>query len=735
MPDNATDDALARYAVHTGLADAAKVEAARQRQAESAETGVELSLGQALVQLGALTNDQLETVEKRMKGLTQVGNFKFVKKLGEGGMGAVYLAEETTSGRKAAIKVLSKKYAGDDDFVARFRREARATSQLKHPNIVSAFTFGEDHGHYYYAMEYCEGEALDATLAREIVLPCAQALDIARQVARGLAHAHENGFIHRDIKPANILVTSEGVAKILDLGLTKNITDAQQSFNTETGVSMGTPHYISPEQARGEKRIDGRSDIYSLGATLYHLLVGQTPFEGTSAAIVVMKHLNESLKDPREIRPALPGPVVRVIEKMMAKAADDRYRDCGELLADLELAGKAQSGPEDMESVRAGFKRAESPPTLPMEQASVETRAGHVKPLTKPTYVSVPYVASSAGNAMYWVFGAIATVLICLVLTVLIMSRNPQPELSKAPETKPPEATIPAPIPVPTPTLPAVTPELLPPTPPIQKPIQAIELPKPVAPVATTQTPGDLPKELSFELRGGVKIDFVLIPAGKFEMGTRNNTGLEAQHTVNISAFYMSKFHVTQAQYDAVVVNHQSRVKGEDHPVDDVSWIDAAEFCKNLTARLKSKLPASMEIQLPTEAQFEYASRAGSQTRYMSGETDTLMKEYSWTIWNSQKKSHPVGEKKPNAFGLYDMNGNVWQWCRDWYSTTYYAHSPDTDPPGPDQGDPTDKGPARVLRGGSFSVGNEDCRLARRHSAIPSQRYYSFGFRVAIARP
>jgi hypothetical protein len=233
-------------------------------------------------------------------------------------------------------------------------------------------------------MEFCDGEPLDKTLKRTSFVPVPQAIDITLQVARGLQHAHQHGFIHRDIKPANVFICKplnpspqppppggEGepalargfVAKILDLGLSKNIAGDEQSFFTQSGIALGTPHYMSPEQARGEKQIDGRTDIYSLGATLYHLVTGQTPFSGSSPAAVMAKHLTDKLPNPQDLREDIPDSVVQVIQKMMAKEPADRYADCKELLSDLERVqqGKSPSGADIDEHKSSIALRARAP--------------------------------------------------------------------------------------------------------------------------------------------------------------------------------------------------------------------------------------------------------------------------------------------------------------------------------------------------------------------------------------
>ncbi|MGD0090694.1 MAG: protein kinase [Planctomycetota bacterium] len=359
MAENVSDEAFARAAQQGGVVSYDDVEAARSEQAESANQGRLVALADVLIQQGVITAKQRENLEKKILaqqagGIMRLGQYKLIKKLGEGGMGAVYLAEDLNVGRNVAVKVLPKKHSEDREFLTRFRREAQATGKLNHVNIVGAYTVGEERGLHYYAMEYCDGEPLDRILKRELFIQWDLAVGVVLQVARGLKHAHENSIIHRDIKPGNIFICKplgsgrrgdvgerdlfvEGfVAKILDLGLSKTL-GAGSSFYTQTGVALGTPHYISPEQANGDKNIDGRTDIYSLGATFYHLVTGETPFQASTPMAIMMKHINEQLPNPQDIRDEIPDGVVQVIQRMMAKAPADRYADCKELLDDLEL--------------------------------------------------------------------------------------------------------------------------------------------------------------------------------------------------------------------------------------------------------------------------------------------------------------------------------------------------------------------------------------------------------------
>jgi serine/threonine-protein kinase len=334
------DETFARYLLQTGMVTDAQIARARQRQGDAAQGGSPAALADVMVSEGIITQAQRENVQQRLSAqantVQQLGKFKLIKKLGEGGMGAVYLAEDTFAFRNVALKLLHRKFSGNRDFLARFRREAQAMARLNHANIVAAFDVAEENGYHYYVMEYCEGEPLDKRVKRERCLPVNEAIDIAIQVARGLEYAHGRNTIHRDIKPGNIFIGSDGTAKILDLGLSKNLAEVDTSFNTQAGITVGTPHYISPEQARGDADIDGRTDIYSLGATLYHLTTGRTPFEGPTSVVIMSKHLSEQIDNPADINPEISDGLVHVITKMMAKNPDDRHLNCTEVLEDLE---------------------------------------------------------------------------------------------------------------------------------------------------------------------------------------------------------------------------------------------------------------------------------------------------------------------------------------------------------------------------------------------------------------
>ena len=262
-------------------------------------------------------------------------------------MGRVLQARHVALQREVALKVLGERFASDESYRLRFLKEARAAARLNHPNIVQIYDFGRVESTFYIAMEYVRGESVGDRLRRSGRLDEAEAVAVVCQAAVALGVAHAAGIVHRDVKPDNLIVSVDGVVKLVDLGLAKSAAD--DANLTQSGVVSGTPHYISPEQIAGFRDVDGRADIYSLGATLFHMVTGRTPFEGSSGMIVVAKHLHDEPADPRELAPGTSAGVCAVIRRMMAKNRDRRYPDIPTLLADLrELeSGRLPAAPQD----------------------------------------------------------------------------------------------------------------------------------------------------------------------------------------------------------------------------------------------------------------------------------------------------------------------------------------------------------------------------------------------------
>ena len=281
------------------------------------------------------------------------GRYKIVRKLGAGGMADVYLAEDQELGRRVAIKILNDRHANDEQFVERFRREAKNAAGLSHPNIVSIFDRGQAEGTYYIAMEYLDGRSLKELITSRGPAPIHVAVDYARQILAALRVAHRQGVVHRDIKPHNVLVDSEGRIKVTDFGIAR----AGPSQMTEEGSIIGTAQYLSPEQAQGAP-VTPSSDLYSVGIVLYELLTGTVPFGGESPVELAMKHLSKTPDPPSRIRPEVPRDLDFVVMRALGKNPAERYQSADEMDADLARVARGVSvSPETEEAATAIIAR------------------------------------------------------------------------------------------------------------------------------------------------------------------------------------------------------------------------------------------------------------------------------------------------------------------------------------------------------------------------------------------
>ena len=349
-----------------------------------------------------------------------LGDYQLVRKLGQGGMGAVYEAVQTKLDRKVALKVLPQKFTSDSTFLERFQREAKAAAALNHPNIIQVHDIGKAGGIHFFAMELVDGESAQDRLKREGKLALEWALHIVRGAAEALRYAHQHQIIHRDIKPDNIMLTKEGQVKLADLGLAKKVGGDTVGV-TQTGAGMGTPYYMAPEQAEDARSVDHRADIYALGITLLHLLTGKRPFEGESAYNIVFAHVQKPLPTGEQLGTPLPAAVEAAIRKMAAKDPNERYQDYDSLIADLEAAeqGKetgvgagAGAGPEAEKTERPTSNVQHPTPKVKSVAAEGDggprgraTRPSRHKKLSKsrmPVFVGVAAVVALVGVGIFF---------------------------------------------------------------------------------------------------------------------------------------------------------------------------------------------------------------------------------------------------------------------------------------------------------------------------------------------
>ena len=271
------------------------------------------------------------------KGLSHLGKYKLVRKLGQGGMGEVYLAEDTKLGRNAAVKVLSKQLAAKNDFVQRFYREARAMAKMNHDNAVSVYDVDQEQGFHYVAMEYVDGKSMQKWMDELGRLSIGDALHVTLRCAEALQVAHNQNMIHRDIKPDNIMLTAKGKVKVADFGLAK-ATDEDMSM-TQSGTGLGTPYYMAPEQARNAKHVDCRTDVYAIGVTLYYYVTGKLPFTGDNVLQIITNKEKGQFTPARKLNPEIPERLDLIIDKLIAKDLNVRCKDCGEVIKLLMSLG------------------------------------------------------------------------------------------------------------------------------------------------------------------------------------------------------------------------------------------------------------------------------------------------------------------------------------------------------------------------------------------------------------
>jgi serine/threonine protein kinase len=342
------DTEVGKVVIDMGLATKTEITFCREQQKQASDPNAR-SLSDLLVEHNFITVNQAKRIRQTLteRKTNKIPGYEIMGQLGKGAMATVWKARQLSLDRIVAIKILPKKMNESRDFVERFYKEGKAAARLSHNNIMQAIDVGESpEGLHYFVMEYLEGKTLYDFMAPP---PAGEghsftedeALDISIQIADALAHAHRRGLIHRDVKPKNIMLTPTFVAKLTDLGLARQ-TDDKEAALSEAGKAYGTPYYISPEQIRGDMDIDFRADIYSLGATMYHLVTGRPPFEGETPSAVMHKHLKDALIPADHVNTELSSGIGEIIDVAMAKRREERYASTEELLEDLRAVRNRQ---------------------------------------------------------------------------------------------------------------------------------------------------------------------------------------------------------------------------------------------------------------------------------------------------------------------------------------------------------------------------------------------------------
>ena len=691
--------------------------------------------------------------------------YRIVRELGRGGMGVVYQAEHIQMERLVAIKVINKSILEHPQALERFAQEVRAAAKLSHPNIVAAYDFEQAGDLHMLVMEFVEGQNLAEIVERKGPLPLLNACHYVRQAALGLQHAFEKGMVHRDLKPQNLMLMPKGTVKLLDMGLARVASDKEGL--TGTGATLGTPEYIAPEQAMDSAKADIRSDIYSLGCTLYCLLGGRPPFADGTAMQKILGHLEKEPPPLQGLRPEVPEKLAAVVARMMAKDPEKRYQKPVEVAQALAPFGRPGAKGVAAEPAPAAKPAAPAPPrpaTPTMAAGSSAVRwdtltdgdaAGKVVSAKKKTQKVQSRPAGLAAKKKWLIGGAAAAVALLTLLVLIglvglwagvfrVMTKDGSTIVL---ENLPPDAEV------------LVDGGKVTVTSSDGKTFEVRVDPgkkhrlevkkegfkvfgeevevdtggrKPVLVrlVPKEKPEKELPKTMTVDLGGGVKMEFVLIPKGKSWLG--GGGGKPGDKEVEFrDDFYLGVYKVTQEEWQKFMGNNPSCFfrggKNQDavkdignldlkrFPVENVTWNDAQKFLTALNAREQE--PGWM-YRLPKEAEWEYACRGGPMNDKAASAFDFYLDEPTNQLLPAQanfkhgmslKRPCKVGSYLPNRLGLYDMHGNVIEWCDDEWAGTGHSY-----------------------RGGCWSDSAERCRAGFRFgNGSPAAHDNYLGLRVA----
>ena len=579
-----------------------------------------------------------------------INGYQLKRLLGRGGMAEVWYAENGI-GKPAAVKILNESLSGNQKIVERFHNEALIMVKLNHPNIRQVFDYGYIGHRHCIIMEYLEGNDLEAMLQSGKRFSDADLRRWWNQIADALNYTHAMGVVHRDIKPSNLFLDSKGDIKLLDFGISK----IKEGISlTQTGSTIGTLMYMSPVQVKDPKRIDHRTDLYSLAVSFVQLLTGRPPYDSNFSSdfdiqlSIVSKPLDLSM---------VPEPWRVFLTPYLYKEPTHR------------------------------------PPLKHFEALATPQPQQTVK--SPNTVNNVPQSQQSNKGVWIAIVSVLGAGLVTALLVVMFLAKprskfhHQMGPISVRGNTEVPSNQI--------------------------------------------ITDGWMTKDILVNANG---VSFLMKPVqgGTFQMGSADYGAENDEypvHNVTVGSFYMCETEVTQALWQAVMgrtVRQQRdsymssgpmRGEGPDYPMYYISWNECQDFIIKLN-RITGK-----RFRMPTEAEWEFAARGGNQRSVNKFAGSSAIDNVAWYTNNSNLSTHKVKGKSCNELGLYDMSGNVWEWCSDWYSSDYYSYSPSDNPQ-------CNTGQYRVVRGGSFYSEYAFCRVTKRHKFLPDNRETCYGLRLVM---
>jgi serine/threonine protein kinase/formylglycine-generating enzyme required for sulfatase activity len=671
------------------------------------------------------------------------GRYRILEQLGEGGMATVYKAYDTRLDRDVAIKIIRTDLFGSaviEGILKRFEREAKGLARLTHPNIVGVIDYGEYEESPYLVMTYLVGGTLKNKLGKPI--PWQEVVRLLLPVSQALDYAHKHNIIHRDVKPSNILLTEYGQPMLSDFGIAKILDIEAGQTLTGTGVGVGTPEYMAPEQWLG--KASACSDIYSLGIVFYEMVTGRKPYIADTPAALLLKQSHDPLPPPTQFVPDLPGSVERVLVKALAKDPEDRYSDMAAFSLDMEgllmgvertmpafassepPGGTPQEAPKEEPKGTSGKARkirVQEPVNPPKEEPAASLpeepilRTAIHPPEEKPpeqdaledATISEPLQAGKPPEKglklkihWSWLAGAAGV----LLITVLLLAFGGRLGAALFPTEAPSQTSVH--------TEKATAANTSAPT-----------LTSPPQPTATAELHVG-----SVLVRPADNMVMVYVPQGTFTMGyAKGYPDEQPAHTVTLDAFWIDRTEVTNAMYALCVSagtcqppdNYSSATRGSyygtsqyaDYPVIYVSWDAARAYCRWAGG------------QLPTEAQWELAARGTNNRIYPWGDSPPGCKLANYNGCFGDTSVVASFHAGRSVYDAFDMAGNVWEWVNDWYDGEYYSRSYAKNPQGPITGK------YRVLRGGSWLYYQDGLRLSLRGGDIPEAAKNDIGFRCA----